>query len=418
VLACRDGQSFYSLPLAWDLNGPLDRDALVRAIGDLMRRHDALRTAFQPRDDEVDQLVWPAVEVDLAMVDLTGQPLNTVDARIVAEAERPRAVHTAPLWHGLLMRLGPQRHVLALFVHHLIFDGWSHGVLHDELVRCYRGAASGRPPKLPGLAFQIGDYARWERGRRDAGVEDWWRQNLASLPPLSSLPPVGGRFISTPLPDIPRGATERMRTLAGEHGAGLNTALLAVTLAARRAITGDDAIVGVTRAGRERPELQRIVGPLLDHVPVRVDMSAARTFPELLVRVHRAYQEAMSRPLPLGRIRQVVPDDLTSRGGRLFDTRYNYLPGGSARTAVVSTSDGAELRISPYAVDPMRLAPRHTEDHPEVLPLSYVLRRDPNGEMAGEVCGHDLLHPADRLSVVAEEFTDTLLSVLGARTTG
>ena len=411
VLACRDGRSYYSLPLAWDLTGPLDVGALTRAVADLARRHDALRTAFEASGSDVDQIVWPEVDIDLTVE----STVDSIEDRIAAEAERTRVLADPPLWHGRLFRLAPERHVLALFVHHLIFDGWSHGVLHDELVRCYRGQSIGRPPRLPSLLAQAGDHAHGEREHRDTESESWWRELLRSLPPLAALPPLGGRFISAALPVISSRETQSLRAMTAETGAGLNTALLAVMVAARRNSTGDDAVVGVTRAGRERPELQRVVGPLLDHVPVRVDLSGVRTFPHLLARTHGAYMEATARPLPLGRIREVVTDDLDARGGRLYDVRYNYLPNAATNHAIVSTSDDRELRISPYPLDPLRLAPRHTEDHPEVLPLSYVLRRYPSGELGGEICGHDALYPAPQLAGVAEAFAETLRTVTGAR---
>jgi Condensation domain len=411
VLACRDGRSYYSLPLAWDLVGPLDVAALTRAVGDLALRHDALRTAFEANGSDVDQVVWPEVHIDLALE----STVEDLEGRIVAEAERTRVLAVAPLWHGRLFRLGEERHVLALFVHHLIFDGWSHGVLHDELVRCYRGRTMGRQPRLPTLMVQAGDHAQREREHRDVAAESWWRESLRSLPPPAALPPLGGRFVSAPLPLISAGQAQSLRAIAAEAGAGLNSALLAAVLSARRAIAGDDAVVGVTRAGRDRPELQRVVGPLLDHLPVRVNLSGAGTFPHLLARTHRAFLEAAARPLPVGRIRHVLTDDLTARGGRLYDVRYNYLPHAATNHALVSTSDGRELRISPYPVDPLRLAPRHTEDHPEVLPLSYVLRRYPGGEIGGEVCGHDALYPPHRLADVAEVFAETLGAVAVAR---
>jgi arthrofactin-type cyclic lipopeptide synthetase C len=389
VLACRERLSYYSLPLVWDLRGALDVPALTRALADLTARHEALRTCFAIRGDEVDQLVWPSVDLDLSTVDISAE--SSVVDQIVAETERPRRVDVAPLWHGVLYRLAERRHLLALFVHHLVFDGWSHGVLHDELIRCYRGAVAGRPARLPELRAQAGDHAEWERAQRDEAAEVWWRDQLRGLPPLSVIPPVGGRFVSVPLPVVPADQVAVLRRLASEQDAGLSSVLLAVVLAARRSRTGDDAIVGVTRAGRDRSGLQRVVGPLLDHVPVRVDLSGARTFPEVVARTHRAYQAALARALPLGRIRQVTPDDLSGRGGRLYDTRFNYLPGAAATSAVISTSDGHELSIAPYPLDPLRLAPRHTEDHPEVLPYSFILRRLPGGEIGGEVCGHDSL---------------------------
>jgi hypothetical protein len=412
-LACRDARSFCSTPVAWHLDGELDPDALTWALESLMLRHDALRTAFRARGDDVDQVVGPRVDIDVPTVDLSDGPDPAAAARerIVAEAERPRALDAAPLWHGLLLRLSPRQHVLALFIHHLVFDGWSHGVLHDELVRCYRAAASGRPPRLPQLRLQLGDFARWERSRRDPLTEAWWRGRLTSLPPLSSIPPIGGRFVSCAISSPPRSATAALGKLAQAEGTGVGPAFLAVVLAARRHLVGDDVVIGVTRAGRERPELRRIVGPLLDHAPVRVDLSGRLTFRALLHRVHAAYRDAMAHHLPLGMIRQVV-DDVAARGGRLHDTRYNYLPSAPASAGVVAAAPG-ELRIAGWPIEPTHLAPRHTEDHPEVLPLSYLIRHQRDGVVTGEICAHDQLYSPAQLTELAESFAATVSRVVG-----
>ena len=410
--ACRDARSCFSTPVAWNLAGELDTAALTRALEELTRRHDALRTSFRSRGDDVDQVVWPMPRVDLRTVDLSDAPgpEAAVDDRIVVESGRPRLLDTPPLWHGLLFRLGPRRHVLALFIHHLVFDGWSHGVFRDELVRCYRAAATGRPARLPPLRAQPGRFAEWERGLRDPESEAWWHDRLTALPPLSPLPPVGGRFVSQAIPEVPWEAMVTLGRLAQAEGVGVSAVLLAVLLAARRPVTGDDVVIGMTRAGRDRPELQRVVGPLLDHVPVRVDLSGPPPFRELLHRVHRAHREAMAHQLPLGLIRRVVPEDLGPRGGRLYDTRYNYLPYGSARSGVV-IAPGGELTLTDRPVEPTRLAPRHTEDHPEVLPLSYVLRHQRDGTLRGEICVHDGLYSAARRVEVAESFTTALVRV-------
>lgn len=400
VLACQDGWSHFTTPLAWDLTGELDVDVLRAALRTLTGRHESLRTSFRVRGEEVWQAVWPDVEIDLRTVDLAaeGGVDGDVGARIVAETERPRVVSVAPLWHGLVFRLGRHRHVLALFVHHLVFDGWSHGVLHDELVRCYRSLAAGRAPKLPELRLQPGDFARWERERQDPELERWWRAQLGTLPPILPAPPLGGRFVSASLPPIPRAAVAGLTV----DGVGASTALLAAVCAARRCVSGaDDLVVGVTRSGRERPRLQRIVGPLLDHVPVRVDLSGGPTFRELLARVHRSYRAAVEHRLPLGRIRQVVPEDLTARGGRLHDTRFNYLPHSATRPG-----EAGPLVITPRPLAPTSIAPRHTEDHPEVLPLSYVLRHGPDGRLEGEICGPDTMFGLDRLTGLAAEFAE------------
>lgn len=403
VLACQDERSHFTTPLAWDLVGELDVDVLRAALRTLTHRHDALRTSFRVRGADVRQVVWPDVEIDLRCVDLAaeggpGVEGGAVEARVVAEAERPRAVSVAPLWHGLVLRLGRHRHVLALFVHHLVFDGWSHGVLHDELVRCYRSLVAGRAPRLPRLALRPGDFAAWERERRDPELERWWRAELDALPPLLPVPPVGGRFVSAALPPVPPDA---VRELTGQ-AVGPSSALLAMVAAARGRLTGDgDVVVGVTRSRRERPGLQRVLGPLLDHVPVRVDLSGGPTFRELLARVHRSYRAAVAHQLPLGRLREVAPVDLAARGGRLHDTRFNYLPHAAARPGAAGP-----LVITPRTVPPTSIAPRHTEDHPEVLPLSYVLRHGADGTLAGEICGPDTMFDRARLTALATEFAE------------
>jgi hypothetical protein len=391
VLACRDGRSHFTTPLAWNLDGELDTDILRKVLRTLTDRHESLRTAFQVDGSDVRQVVVPSLEPDLSIVDVASE--GEVEARIVLETERPRHVSVAPLWHGLLCRLGRHRHVLALFVHHLVFDGWSHGVLHDELVRCYRALAAGRQPRLPRLSATPGDFARWERSRQDPDLERWWRAELATLPPILPGPPVGGRFVSVPVPPVP-----------AEVAPASSSALLAAVCAARG---GDDLVVGVTRSRRERPRLQRVLGPVLDHVPVRVNPQGDG----LVERVHRSYRAAVAHQLPLGRIRSVLDQDLGPRGGRLYDTRFNYLPRAAARSG-----DAGPLSITPRSIPATSISPKHTEDHPEVLPLSYVLRQDPDGRLAGEICGPDIMFSRDELHSFAADLVDVLHgSRVGAR---
>ena len=404
VLACRDATSFYSTPLAWDLSGALDPQLVADALAELTARHAALRTAFRVRGRDVEQLVWPAVDVPLRTVDLarTADPAAELEERLVREAERPRLLDRPPLWHAELVRLRPGQHVLAMFVHHLVFDGWSHGVLHDELVRCLRAAVRGRPPRLPALRLGVGEFAEHERGLRDRDAERWWSDRLAALPAVAA-PPLGGRFVSCPLPPVPAAVGTDLRRLADEVGVGVSEVLLAAVVAVRRHEVGDDVVIGVTRARRDEPDCHRVIGPLLDHLPVRVDTGGGITVGALLERVHQAYRAARRRTLPLGLIRQAV------HGDRLFDTRFNYMPSASGGEAVLAGG----VRIGPRAVDPTRQRPRHTEDHPEVLPLSVNLRHHRDGRLAGDVCGHDGVYPGSSLAALGERLVGTLERIAG-----
>jgi hypothetical protein len=343
--------------------------------------------------------------VPLRTVDLAGtaDPVAELEDRLVREAERPRPLDRPPLWHVQLLRLRPGHHVLAMFIHHLVFDGWSHGVLHDELVRSLRAAVRGRPPRLPALRLGVGEFAAHERTLRDRESERWWSDRLVALPPVAP-PPLGGRFVSCPLPPVPAAVGMDLRRLADEVGVGVSEALLAAVVAERRLEVGDDVVIGVTRARRDEPESHRVIGPLLDHLPVRVDTSGGITVGELLERVHQAHRAARRRTLPLGLIRQVVRGDLSATGGRLFDTRFNYMPSASSGEAVLA--DG--VRILPRAVDPVRQRPRHTEDHPEVLPLSFNLHHQHDGRLSGDICGHDGVYPGSALATLAERLALTI----------
>lgn len=371
VLACRDERSYFTTPLAWELRGDLDEAVLRDTLAALTARHESLRTSFRRTADDVAQLVWPDVHIALSSVDVRE---GEVSALMRAEAERPRVVSVAPLWHGLLFRLSRHRHVLALFVHHLVFDGWSHGVLHDELIRVYRALAAGRQPRLPHLTVRPGDFATWQRELREPMLEKWWRQELRALPDILPAPPVRGRFVSVPLPPVTTPA-----------GPGASVRLLAAVRAARGQ---DDLVVGVTRSGRERPCLHRVLGPLLDHVPVRMRGDGIDA-------VEYAYRDAVAHQVPLGRIRELVPTE----GGRLFDTRFNYLPQSAPRPG-----DAGPLTITPWPLEPTSIAPPHTEDHPEVLPLSYVLRHHQDGRLTGEICGPDSMFGTAELAGFADEF--------------
>jgi hypothetical protein len=410
VLACRDATSFYSTPLAWDLHGPLEPELVAGALAELTERHAALRTAFRRCGPDVEQLVWPAVDVPLRTVDLSGtaDPAADLEERLVREAERPRVLDRPPLWHAQLLRLRPGHHVLAMFVHHLVFDGWSHGVLHDELVRCLRAAVRGRPPRLPALHLGVGEFAEHERGLRDRDAERWWSDRLAALPPVAP-PPLGGRFVSCPLPPVPAAVGVDLRRLADEVGVGVSEALLAAVVAVRRHEVGDDVVVGVTRARRDEPDCHRVIGPLLDHLPVRVDTAGGITVGVLLERVHQAYRAARRRTLPLGLIRQAVHEDLAASGGRLFDTRFNYMPSASTGEPVLAGG----VRIEPRPIDPTRQRPRHTEDHPEVLPLSVNLHHQHDGRLTGDVCGHDGVYPGSSLAGLGEQLVCTLGRIAG-----
>ena len=410
VLACRDATSFYSTPLAWDLYGPLEPELLTRALAELTERHDALRTAFRARGRDVEQLVWPAVDVPLHTVDLAGtaNPVAELENRLVREAERPRLLDRPPLWHVQLLRLRPGHHVLAMFIHHLVFDGWSHGVLHDELVRCLRAAVRGRPPRLPALRLGVGEFAEHERTLRDGNAERWWSDRLAALPPVAP-PPLGGRFVSCPLPPVPaasagpaaagrRGRRRGQRGTAGHRGR--RTAAGGRRRRGHRGHPGRPGRAGV--APGDRPA----AGP-----PAGAGRHLRRDHGRRAVRAGApgvpggAAADPAARPHPAGRARG------PERDRRPAVRHPVQLHARSASSGEAVLAGG--VRIVPRAVDPARQRPRHTEDHPEVLPLSFNLHHQHDGRLTGDVCGHDGVYPGAALAALGEQLVLTLERIAG-----
>ena len=174
------------------LTGPLDVAALERALSDIVRRHDMLRTRFAVINGVLSQVVAPPSPQALPVEDLAGLPLHEREAQARRRAEalhaRPFDLQRGPLFGARLLRLAPQEHWLLLMMHHIIFDRWSAAVLARELSELYRAFSLGLPSPLPELPVQYADYAEWQQewlaGERLDRLLAYWKSALAELPTL------------------------------------------------------------------------------------------------------------------------------------------------------------------------------------------------------------------------------------------
>src|SRR5262249_35527388 len=143
------------------LRGALNRSALSRALDEIVRRHEVLRTALPAKDGKPAPTLLPASAVPLP---LTAAPESEIPRELAAEARRPFDLAHGPLLRARLFELGERDHVLVLSMHHIVSDAWTLGVLDAELGALYRAFAAGEPSPLPDLPIQYADYARWQRG--------------------------------------------------------------------------------------------------------------------------------------------------------------------------------------------------------------------------------------------------------------
>ncbi len=161
------GSPLYNMPVALRVEGPLDPGVLALCLGEIVRRHEALRTVFAAPEGSPVQVIQPAAPFVLPLVDLSGLPEPEREAAALAlageEAGRPFDLARGPLLRGVLLRLAEEDHVVALTLHHIASDGWSMGILVREVAALYAAFAAGRPSPLPELPVQYADFAVWQR---------------------------------------------------------------------------------------------------------------------------------------------------------------------------------------------------------------------------------------------------------------
>ncbi|HEX6863771.1 MAG TPA: amino acid adenylation domain-containing protein, partial [Thermoanaerobaculia bacterium] len=282
------GSPLYNMPVALRVEGPLDAAVLAQCLGEIVRRHEALRTVFAAPQGTPVQGIRPAEPFALPVVDLSGLPDAEPQALALAreEAGRPFDLARGPLLRGLLLRLGERDHAVVLTVHHIASDGWSMGILVREVAALYGGAP------LPPLPVQYADFAAWQRSWLQGEVLEreiaFWRHQLAGLPPVLELPTDRPR----PAAQSYRGAVQPVRlaqpleALARQEGATLFMVLLAGLQAVLGRWSGqDDFAVGSPVAGRNRVETEGLIGFFVNTLVLRGDLSGTPTFRELLGRV-------------------------------------------------------------------------------------------------------------------------------------
>jgi len=289
----------YNVPVFLRLDGVLSVAALERALGEIVRRHQVLRTTFPEMDGAPVQVVAPFTGFTLPMETLSVGNGDAVELRAAAEAGRPFDLASELAFRAVLLRLGNERHVLLITLHHLVSDGWSLDLFFRELAALYGAEIEGRASPLAELPVQYADYALWQREQlRGEALERplaYWRQRLAGAPELLELPtdhprPPAPSFGGATVPvALPAALSARLRALGRREGATPYMVLLAAfQLLLARYSGSDDVVVGSPIAGRTRGEVEGLVGFFVNTLVLRTDLSGDPPFREVLRRVREA----------------------------------------------------------------------------------------------------------------------------------
>ncbi len=296
------------------LRGALDAAALRTALEDVVGRHAVLRTTCAEREGAPVQTRHEAAHFELEVVDLMGRPGAEAEARSVLEARARAPFHLArsPLLEALLVRVSADLHVLGLFTHLFVADGWSTRVLGRELTRAYRHRVAGEPA-APALALQYADFARGQRegtAAFHAADLEYWRAELRGVPARLDLPMdrayppapsyAGGKLSFA----VTEPVAESLRRLARREGATLFMSLLAGLHGLLGALSGqDDVVVGTLVSNRNRAGSEDLIGTFSNLLALRAHLHDDPDFTTLLGRVRDAAVRAYGhQELPFERL--------------------------------------------------------------------------------------------------------------------
>ncbi len=289
------------------LRGPLDVQILERAINEIVRRHDTLRSSFSEAEGEPVHSIASQLTVAIPVIDLNHLPTAEREQEAIRLAvencQKPFDLERAPLFRASLLRLAAEDHLLILTFDHIIVDGWSHGVFLSELTQIYEAYLAGGQSPLPELPIQYSDFAawqqRWMKGGQIAGHLEYWKQQLQGVPERLELP------TDHPRPKVQsfRGArlsfTLDKPLIDGLTAVGRKekSTLFMVLLAGFQALLArlsrrEDIVIGSPIANRNRPEVEPLIGSFMNTLALRSDLSGDPGFVELLNRVRKMCLDA------------------------------------------------------------------------------------------------------------------------------
>jgi amino acid adenylation domain-containing protein/FkbH-like protein len=292
----------YNIPMALRLTGSLDVAALEHCLARIVQRHEVLRTHFAIVDGSAVQRIAPHLAVPLPRIDLRGLSESSqqleVQRLITQEAQQSFDLSTGPLLRVTLLCLAPEEHVLMLTMHHIISDGWSLGVLVQEVSARYQAYITDTPAALPELPIQYADFAHWQRqwlqGEVLQSQVDYWKEQLAGAPPLLELPTYHprpaiqsfrGSYLSF---GIPAALSQKLEELSRQHGVTLFMTLLgAYAILLSRYSGQQDMVIGSPIANRNRGETENLIGFFVNTLALRIDLSGDLTVEQLLERVRK-----------------------------------------------------------------------------------------------------------------------------------
>jgi amino acid adenylation domain-containing protein len=324
----------YAFNFTLRLRGPLDPAVLARALSEIVRRHEVLRTRFPAVDGRPVQVIEEPWAVELPVEELAGE--EEAERIVAVEIRRPFDLAALPLVRWRLLRLAPDDHLLVHAEHHFVHDGWSLAVFLRELMALYEAFAAGGASPLPELPVQYADFAVWQRswmqGEVLARELAWWKERLAGSPPVLALPAdrprprVHGFRGGWVRVDFPDALYDRLRAFCRESGTTLFIAMLSAFYVLVHRYTGErDVLLGSGLANRRLREVEGLIGMIVNTVLLRTDLAGDPAFGELLGRVRETTLAAHAhQDLPVEKLVEELQPERDLGSNPLFQVLFSF----------------------------------------------------------------------------------------------
>ncbi|MDU1906768.1 MAG: condensation domain-containing protein, partial [Dysgonomonas sp.] len=351
----------YTIACTVMFEGALDQARLVRALNDIVARHEPLRTTFASHDGRAAQVIHDVQEVLVAVEDLrrcsAADRAMRAAARIQSELARPFDLVNGPLLRAVLVQLADDRHELLLSAHHIVADGLSLNVLLNELSSIYGSHGQQSPASLPPLVVQYADYAAWQRAWLTSPEADrqiaYWRERLGetqeplALPFDRQRPPVQSYRGDTIHLEIGADLARKLRRRAGEQSVSMFMLLLAAYQLLLFRYSGQSVLrVGVPVAGRRQTELDALIGCFVNTLVLCADVADDMSFGDLLNQAKAEVIAALAhQDLPFDRLVETLNPVRLGGHNPLFQVKFNYM----AEPRGFAAADG--LRAETHIMD-------------------------------------------------------------------
>jgi len=402
----------YHIRDAWRVAGRMDVSALRRSVEVVVSRHETLRTRFRTDDGSPVQVISAEGNVGLELVDLSASTPEEQSAELVpildGTASASFDLSAGPLMRLRLLRFDDTDHVLVIDTHHIVFDGWSAGLLAREVSTTYEALVSGMAPHRAALERQYGDYAEWQSSRLAGDALEphleYWKQQLGGLStmdlPLDHPRPAvltdAGRALDRP---IPASLVDELEVVGRARGATLfMTVLGALQILLHRASGQSDIAVGSPVSGRTHSELDDVIGLFVNSVVLRADFSDDPTVSEILLRARDTVRDALKHDeVPFEKVVELVRPGREPAQNPLFQVMF----------AVYETTKD-ELDLAGATVRRLDVRSRTAK-----FDLSIALHVSPNGASVLWEYSTDLFEEAS-VERIADQFERVLEGVVSS----